>query len=507
MHRPIEIFESEVSRWLSSGGEAESLCGNRRTRSGVIRPQSAADVQRIALAASKAGGDVKLQVVSCGRNWGFGSDLPARDGAYTLDLSALKTIRSLDLKSHCVELEPGVTQGQLDEALGRSGSSHYFNVTGAGLAASIIGNALERGIGYSGQRHLDLLDLEIVLPTGRVARTSRLHAHPLNSAYLGGLGPDPTGLFCQSNFGIVTAATIALHRRPEVMGGVMCRISQANHFPALVSAISDLIAEGACYGVPHVFNRERVVTTLAPHLNQTDAAKLRSSKAPWTALIPIRGSKAVFAAQVQYLESILKHLGRIEVLGSPEDPNPKLSGLVQGRPSDLALASVEFSVFGRSLAINAPVEASGAGLIHVAPAVALCGQTISKVERLTLRVLRRFGYEAVPLSLNALSARTAALIVSLGFDRRSAQKTREAHLAADELLRAYLDAGLLPYRLGLEQARHLPQMNEPWPEIFRSFQRALDPCGCMSPSRYDPLWSTDADLNFSSSKEGELCIH
>ena len=272
------------------------------------------DVQCIVSAACKAAGVVKLQPISCGRNWGFGSDLPAEHGAYTLDLSALNTIRSLDLKSHCVQLEPGVTQGQLDEALRREGSTHYFNVTGAGLGASVLGNALERGIGYSGQRHLDLLDLEVVLPTGR------LRAHPgftrarRMSAYLGGLGPDPTGLFCQSNFGVITSATIALHRRPQVLGAVVCRMDDPNRFPDLISVISDLMAEGACYGVPHIFNRERIVTTLSPHLDQTDAAKLRSTAALWMALIPIRGSKAVFAAQARYLA---KHLEAIRADRGP----------------------------------------------------------------------------------------------------------------------------------------------------------------------------------------------
>ena len=212
MRCPSTVFESEVSCWLSGGGggTVESLCGNRRYRSGVLVPRCVADVQRIVCAASKAEGVVKLQPVSCGKNWGFGSDLATVNGVYTLNLSALRSIRSLDLRSHCVELEPGVTQGQLDDALRREGSSHYFNVTGAGLGASVLGNALERGIGYSGQRHLDLLDLEVVLPSGEVARTSRMEAFAGGGVSLGGLGPDPTGLFCQSNFGVVTAATIAL---------------------------------------------------------------------------------------------------------------------------------------------------------------------------------------------------------------------------------------------------------------------------------------------------------
>ena len=72
---PRSTFEREVSRWLTPGGVAESLCGNQRERRGVLRPQSVADVQRILYAASKAAGAVMIQPVSCGRNWGFGSDL------------------------------------------------------------------------------------------------------------------------------------------------------------------------------------------------------------------------------------------------------------------------------------------------------------------------------------------------------------------------------------------------------------------------------------------------
>ncbi len=485
----------------------ESLCGNRRERSGVIHPKNAEDVQHILFAASKAAGRVKLQPISCGRNWGFGSDLATEDGVYTLDLSALDNIRSLDLGSHCVELEPGVTQGQLYDALSRRGNSHYFNVTGAGLGASIIGNALERGIGYSGQRHLDLLDLEVVLPSGERTRTSRLQTGLMKSPYLGGLGPDPTGLFCQSNFGVITSATIALHRRPEVLGGILCGISRQESFPPLIAAISDLIAEGACYGVPHIFNRERIVTTLSPHLEQAQAAELASSVAPWTALIPIRGSKGVFAASAQELETRLKPLGNTQVVSNLKERDSKLSDLIQGRPSDLALASVAFSVFGHSSPLNAPLEASGAGLIHVTPIVAFCAQTVTDVERLTREKLYRYGYKAVPLSLNALSARTAALIVSLGFDRRSPENTKAAHRAADDLLETYLRAGLQPYRLGLGQGDHLPRMDGPWPEVFREIQRILDPCGCMAPSRYESLWRKDSPTDVGRTpKEAELCI-
>jgi 4-cresol dehydrogenase (hydroxylating) len=301
--------------------------------------------------------------------------LPTKDGVYILDLSALREIRAL-IRRHCAEIEPGVTQGRLDETLRVHGGSHYFNVTGAGLGASVIGNALERGIGYSGQRHLDLLDLEVVLPTGELVRTSRFSMRSQAAAYLGGLGPDPTGLFCQSNFGVVTAAAVALQRRPEVMGGIVCHLDNRARFSELVSIVSDLLAEGACYGVPHFFNRERVITTLSAHLEEGRAADLRSQASPWMALIPIKRCKAVFEASAQQLRNLLAPLGRIEILRA--GPDAGVSRLMEGRPTDLALPSVAFAVFGRSAPFNAPVESSGAGLIHVTPIVPLCGNTAAR---------------------------------------------------------------------------------------------------------------------------------
>jgi 4-cresol dehydrogenase (hydroxylating) flavoprotein subunit len=408
-------------------------------------------------------------------------------------------------------VEPGVTQGCLDEILRQEGGTHYFNVTGAGLGASIVGNALERGIGYAGQRHFDLLDLEVALPSGEVVRTSRFRAQSRKAAFLGGLGPDPTGLFCHSTFGVVTAATIALYRRPEVMGGVICSLREAGSLPDLVTAVSGLIAEGACYGVPHIFNRERIVSTFAPHLSAAEADHLKATASAWTALIPLRGSKGVFSASAQHVEGILGPLGQIQIIG--DDGDLKLSSLLHGHPSDFALASVAFSVFGGSSALNAPIEASGAGLIHVTPAVPFVGRTIARVEKLTRERLRRHGYQGVSLSLNALSARTAALIVSIGFDRRDAQKTKAAHLAAEDLLRAYARAGLLPYRLGLDQGNLLPQMDDPWREILGEMRRIFDPNNCMAQSRYEQLWTTNRGADLAESRHSnmrrekeELCI-
>jgi hypothetical protein len=200
----------------------------------------------------------------------------------------------------------------------------------------------------------------------------------------------------------------------------------------------------------------------------------------------------------------LKPLGPVEVLSN--EAKVKLSSLVLGHPSDLTLASVSFSVFGRAAPAGMLLESSGAGLIHVTPMMPLCGTIISTLEMQTIKALRRHGYNKVALSINAVTARQAALIVSLGFDRRCPAETKAAHEAAQDLLEVYLRNGLIPYRLGLGQADQIPQMEHPWPEIFAELQKIFDPAKCMAPSRYEPLWQGAAAIGLDKQLEAEVCI-
>jgi len=495
-----------VGKWLEKDRALESLCGRESRVAGVLKPVTADDVRTILSAASEQKGEIKIQPVSCGRNWGFGSNLPVVEGVYLLDLSRLKKIRSTDLRGHCVEIEPGVTQGELSDWLAAQGDTHYFNVTGAGLDTSVIGNALERGIGYSGARHLDLLDMEIVLPSGEQIHTAR-YAEYQRLGYQAGLGPDPSGLFCQSHFGVVTAATIALYRRPEKMGAVLCRLGSQAELPALITAVSDLLAEGAGYGVPHLFNRERIVTSFAPYLKPEEIAALQANAAPWTALLPIKGSGRMFEAAAETMRERLEPFGAVEIMREESGSGPKLSSLLQGRPTNLALASVYYSVFGRPDPKGVNLDTTDAGLIHITPVVRLRGGDVEKAIRLTHEHLEMYGYENVPLSLNALSSRSAALIVSLGFDRRSAAKTANAQEAATALMEACVRAGFLPYRVGLDQAGLLPEMDDPWPRIFAQIGRAFDPHGTLADSRYEPLWNRQSAVRTENEiMEGQLCI-
>lgn len=180
----------------------------------VLRPVSRAEVQEVVAIAARH--RVPLYPVSTGRNWGLGSALPVVDGCAVVDLRLMNRILEIDTDLRYAVVEPGVTQRQLADAL--AGGPCMLNVTGSGAETSVVGNVLERGVGVLGPRTRDLRALEAVLATGEIVRTGHWSSGdvPEWHQFPPGAGPDVTGLFVQSGFGIVTSAVVGLHPRQPV---------------------------------------------------------------------------------------------------------------------------------------------------------------------------------------------------------------------------------------------------------------------------------------------------
>jgi 4-cresol dehydrogenase (hydroxylating) len=142
------------------------------TEESVLRPTSRDDVVRCVHQARLSG--QPLYPISTGMNWGYGARAPVRAGSTLLDLSAMNRILNADRISpgHPVAvIEPGVTQAQLHAHLTRHCPGLVFNVTGSAAATSILGNALDRGVGYAGPRREDMFGFEFVTGTGQVLQT------------------------------------------------------------------------------------------------------------------------------------------------------------------------------------------------------------------------------------------------------------------------------------------------------------------------------------------------
>ena len=162
---------------------------------------------------------VSLYPVSQGRNWGYGDACPVGAGQVVLDLSAMNRIVEVDPDLAYAVIEPGVTQGQLAAHLRAMDGNLISSVTGGSADASVLGNLIERGFGFSpyGEHAANACGMEVVLADGTLLKTGMAGYEGSASAYSyrWGLGPSLDGLFTQSNLGIVVRAGVWLMPQPE----------------------------------------------------------------------------------------------------------------------------------------------------------------------------------------------------------------------------------------------------------------------------------------------------
>src|SRR5215471_7134503 len=137
----------------------------------IVCPANRPEVQECMRIANRR--SVPVYPISTGRNWGYGSRMPAASGCVLLDLGRMNRILDFNEDLGYVTVEPGVTQAQLQDFLAERKSNLWMDSTGASPNCSLIGNAVERGFGHTpyGDHFAHSCDYEVVLPTGEVLET------------------------------------------------------------------------------------------------------------------------------------------------------------------------------------------------------------------------------------------------------------------------------------------------------------------------------------------------
>ena len=134
----------------------------------VLRPRSTADIAAIAALANELG----VPVTPRGSGTGLsGAAIPSADGIL-LSLELMKKIIEVDQDNHVAVVQPGVTLGELDEALAPLGL--VYPIMPGEASASLGGNVATnaggmRAVKYGVTRH-QVLGMEVVLASGEVIR-------------------------------------------------------------------------------------------------------------------------------------------------------------------------------------------------------------------------------------------------------------------------------------------------------------------------------------------------
>ncbi|MGH6784849.1 MAG: FAD-binding oxidoreductase, partial [Sphingomicrobium sp.] len=230
---------------------------------GAVGPTSVEEVQ----AAMRNANQFRAPVwpISRGKNLGYGGSAPHLSGSVVMDLSGMKKIE-FDEEFGTVLLEPGVGFYDLYDFIQARNLPYWLSTPGNSWG-SVIGNALDRGVGYTpyGENTKQLCGLEVVLPTGEVVRTGMgaFSGAPTWGAYPFGFGPGWDQMFVQSNFGVVTKANLWLMPEPESLMGMDVEFDRPEDLKAMVDTIGPLRRERVLQQSPSIGNwlRAAVVAT------------------------------------------------------------------------------------------------------------------------------------------------------------------------------------------------------------------------------------------------------
>ena len=504
-----------------------NVTGYRQDVAQVLRPSSRELVQQIVREANQRG--QRLYPVSTGLNWGYGSATPTAPGCMVLDLSGMNRILNADQISKAnpvAVIEPGVTQRQLYEFLRDHCPDLMFNVTGSAADTSILGNALDRGVGYLGPRREDLFGLEVVTGQGEILQTGfrRLGENsPLAHSHPYGLGPILDGLFFQGNFGIVTSACFKLVPRAECQVAVSLALKREADLGAFVDVLAQLKREGVMGTVTHIGNKARTHASLMYGISrylsercgvaaaelEREANKALSSVAPyqWTSLGGVSGTARMVRAAVAEVKARIGHLARLTVVDDAKlDIGYRvmhalrflplaranaaaiaairpLHGLASGVPSDVAIDNLLWR-FGRAELPATSLDESTCGLLFISPALPMDGAFAAEVVGAMTAIAAQH-QNKLYVTVNIETSTSLVAVTNLLFDRSSAAETAQAQRCADALLAYIRSRGLEVYRARADMMGSVVDETSDYWRVVRRLKSAIDPGNIIAPGRYN----------------------
>jgi len=220
-----------------------------RHASAAVAPADVAEVQAVVRIANRH--RIPLYPISTGKNFGYGGPSPNVSGSVVVDLKRMNRVLEVDDKRHFALVEPGVSYFDLYRHIEERGLAVWIDVPDPGWG-SPIGNALERGVGYTMAHFRDHIGascgMEVVLPNGELMRTG-MGALPGSRSwqeYRYGFGPEPSGLFAQGNFGIVTKMGFRLFPQPEHYLTGLINVPKRRDFHELVNIVNYLSDSFMC---------------------------------------------------------------------------------------------------------------------------------------------------------------------------------------------------------------------------------------------------------------------
>ena len=494
-------------------GEAEE-----RLVSAAVAPDSVEQVQQVVRIANRY--RVPLYPISTGKNLGYGGSAPNLSGSVVVDLKRMNRVLEVDEKQASCLVEPGVSYFDMYRHLQAGGSKLWLDVPDPGWG-SLIGNALDRGGGYTMPQFRNHFDahcgMEIVLPSGELMRTG-MGAMPNAKTwqqYKSGFGPWIDGMFSQSNFGIVTKMGFWLMPEPEAylkgtvyaprMGDLdalvveMTRLENSrifNGFPDLSSpmlgapAIADL-EHLLAKGPPPIPPEHMALLMKGAPLAEMERYAQTSGTPFWSCSFTFYGPEAVVRAQWAHVQERMRSV--IPNAGFRENSFVKLP-LTEAQKetahyTEFGIPSLKlFSAGARSAWNPTPSR----GHMWFSPIIPRTAEAVLEISRVIREAAQRLGFPLVTGFTLPAGFWERAFVYVIGFsvgDDVAINKKNRASFR--ELIRIAADRGWGEYRTSpafQDDVMATYSFND---HALRRFHEtvkdAIDPNGILSPGRYG-IW-------------------
>ena len=484
----------------STRAVARATFPTTQTVPAIVRPGDTAQVRACVRVAREH--HLPLYPISRGRNIGYGSAVPVRSGCVVLDLARMARILEVNEELAYVVLEPGVTLQQLHTHLREKGSRLFASVGGAVPDASIVGHALERGIGRGplGDRFGGVCNLEVVLGNGEVVETGfgRFPGARASDVFRWSVGPYGDGLFTQSNFGVVTRMTVWLTPMPDHLETSFFRIDSSDRLGSLVEGIRELRLRGIFRGPVLLANDCRIFsfdgqypwsdtggeTPLPPPLRES--MRRRLGVPAWG------GDGALYAytaaqarAEREQVQDVLgPRVDRLEFVGEEQarnDPRRGWRDMNAGVPNARSL----FPTYWRKRSAPPPdmdPHRDGVGILWYAPALPATAGNALEVVQIVEEVCARHALEP-NAGFQFANERGLVMTGALFWDRTVEGEDERAIACYGELRRRLDAAGYYPYRVSTASMGSLPECRA-YDDVIRAVKQACDPDGIIAPDRY-----------------------
>jgi len=386
---------------------------DERLASAGVAPASVEELQAVVKVAAKH--RLPIYPISTGKNLGYGGAAPNYSGSVVIDLKRMNRILEID-ETRCFALvEPGVSYFDLYNEIQKRGSNLWIDCPEPGWG-SVLGNALERGIGYTHTNYRDHwgahCGLEVVLANGEVMRTG-MGAMPGAQTWQDnpyGFGPLVDGLFSQGNFGIVTKMGIRLMAAPEGLRAGNIQVSRYRDIIPLVAKLNHLESQTMIDGLPQITSpvfggiveppNPEITKLLATAGGASDEAleAFANGKPYWNLRVLMYGPETVTAAKWEYVQTQFRQVLPEATFSESTTYKLPLSAEAQEALSIIDLAMERKVTFGLPnlgiflMGARSPVFPTPSdGHIWFSPIIPRSGEAIIKAQNVFAKALLEKG--------------------------------------------------------------------------------------------------------------------